>query len=127
MSSNVNCEWSSDIQAATLYINQAPRSEDYQPPPKCSEAWCRVAADILNLKEVDDWLLKLLFTDPCYHIYLQSALVNVLYTKYGSGISQESKVLKVPIEDETFQNMGHCMFRTLDSERGLDILFNLNR
>ncbi len=120
MVSNISCKWSKNIQAATLNIEGVPPLNNSSPGCGCNDAWKRATEKILDIDDSSEY-----FKDPLFFTHFQRVLATAIYTKHGSGVSQTPRVLKIPIKDETFQNMGRCAVRVVDGQRELDMLFNL--
>ena len=121
----VDCVWSDNIQAATVNIAGCEARFDALSTVTntCPSVWRFATRELLGL-ENDEELLGSLFSDPAYFTHLQRTIAEELYQRRVGIPSQETRVLKIQTENETYQNMGNCLIRTREADGvGLDIMF----
>lgn len=122
----VNCVWAENIQAATVNIVDEGGAEgETSPLTTCPSAWRFATSELLGIEDAE--LLNRLCGDPAYFSHLQRTVAEALYQRRVGVPSQDTRVLKIQTENETYQNMGNCLIRTREaSEGGLDIMFTMN-
>ena len=118
--------WAENIQAATVNIVDESDAEwETSQLATCPSAWRFATSELLGIEDTN--LLNKLCDDPAYFSHLQRTIAEALYQRRVGVPSQDTRVLKIQTENETYQNMGNCLIRTKEvSEGGLDIMFTMN-